>query len=33
MQEDKMLENKMSQNGKPDKMLDNLTRTLTLTSL
>ena len=33
MPEDKMLENKMSENGKPDKMPDNnLTRTLTLTS-
>ena len=28
---DKMLENKMSENGKPDKMPDNLNRTLTLT--
>ena len=27
--EDKMLEDKMSENGKPDKMPDNLTRTLT----
>ena len=27
---DKMLENKMSENGKPDKMPDNLTGTLTL---
>ena len=32
MPEDKMLENKVSENGKPDKMPDNLTRTLTLTS-
>ena len=32
MPEDKMLENKMSENGKPDKMPDNLTRALTLTS-
>ena len=29
MPEDKMLENKMSKNGKPDKMPDNLNRTLT----
>ena len=29
---DKMLENKMSENGKPGKMPDNLNRTLTLTS-
>ena len=27
MPEDKMLENTMSENGKPDKMPDNLTRT------
>ena len=27
---DKILENKMSENGKPDKMPDNLNRTLTL---
>ena len=32
MPEDKMLENKMSENGKPDKIPDNLNRTLTLTS-
>ena len=31
MPEDKMLENKMSENGKPDKMPDNVTGTLTLT--
>ena len=30
MPDDKMLENKTSENGKPDKMSDNLTRTLTL---
>ena len=30
MPEDKMLENKMSENGKLDKMPDNLTRTLAL---
>ena len=29
---DKMPEDKMSENGKLDKMPDNLTRTLTLTS-
>ena len=32
MPEDKMLENKMSENGKPDKMPDNLNRTLILNS-
>ena len=31
LQEDKMLENKVSENRKPDKMSDNLNRTLTLT--
>ena len=29
MPEDKMLENKISENGKPHKMPDNLNRTLT----
>ena len=32
MPEDKMLENNISKNGKPDRMPDNLTRTLALTS-